>query len=260
MASPSPSYFLVFFRGNHDHDKYRTPPRSFEAERGYSPNAKIVQVLVLLFSVIVVLGTLLYIFTTWLLHCRTGRRATSQTLGPLAWARHSTVQPPKRGLHPSVIASLPTFIFRQPDVNIENEKTLTSSECAVCLSVLEDEEVVRLLPNCKHNFHVECIDKWLTLHSTCPVCRAEVWPAARSELTGKPAGSIPTELPPEHTGSMVALSIEGTSSDGAAMSSSHKQSESFSRLGSFKRMLCRERSPRRIQPEQDNVEDIERQQ
>lgn len=48
------------------------------------------------------------------------------------------------------------------------------NECAVCLGELEDQELVRLLPNCRHTFHVACIDKWFVAHSSCPVCRAPI--------------------------------------------------------------------------------------
>ncbi|KAL2317623.1 hypothetical protein Fmac_031499 [Flemingia macrophylla] len=49
-------------------------------------------------------------------------------------------------------------------------------ECAVCLGKFEDLEVLRLLPKCRHTFHVECVDKWLVNHSTCPLCRCRVEP------------------------------------------------------------------------------------
>jgi hypothetical protein len=44
-------------------------------------------------------------------------------------------------------------------------------ECAVCLCRYEDNEILRLLPKCKHAFHVDCVDLWLASHSTCPLCR-----------------------------------------------------------------------------------------
>lgn len=48
------------------------------------------------------------------------------------------------------------------------------NECAVCLGELEDQDLVRSLPICRHTFHVACIDKWFVAHSNCPVCRAPI--------------------------------------------------------------------------------------
>ncbi|CAF2113481.1 unnamed protein product [Brassica oleracea var. botrytis] len=43
--------------------------------------------------------------------------------------------------------------------------------CSICLSEYATRETVRCLPECEHCFHAECIDAWLKLHSSCPVCR-----------------------------------------------------------------------------------------
>ncbi|KAJ6372316.1 hypothetical protein OIU76_026741 [Salix suchowensis] len=46
----------------------------------------------------------------------------------------------------------------------------------LCLSKFEDVEILRLLPKCKHAFHIDCVDQWLEKHSSCPLCRRKVSP------------------------------------------------------------------------------------
>ncbi|CAN1771955.1 RING-H2 finger protein ATL72 [Linum perenne] len=49
-----------------------------------------------------------------------------------------------------------------------------NEECSICLGEFSDGERVRVLPKCSHEFHVWCIDQWLALHSSCPICRNSV--------------------------------------------------------------------------------------
>jgi hypothetical protein len=59
-------------------------------------------------------------------------------------------------------------------VNVAPPLAMTEPECClVCMSMMENEEMVRLLPNYNHVFHADCIDLWLGLRSMCPVCRTE---------------------------------------------------------------------------------------
>ncbi|CDY27323.1 BnaC04g50820D [Brassica napus] len=43
--------------------------------------------------------------------------------------------------------------------------------CPICLSEYASKETIRLMPECDHCFHVECIDVWLKIHGSCPLCR-----------------------------------------------------------------------------------------
>jgi len=43
--------------------------------------------------------------------------------------------------------------------------------CAVCIENIKINEWYKQLPKCEHYFHADCIDKWLRLQSSCPVCR-----------------------------------------------------------------------------------------
>ncbi|KAE8718806.1 hypothetical protein F3Y22_tig00109987pilonHSYRG00045 [Hibiscus syriacus] len=72
------------------------------------------------------------------------------------------------GIDKKVIESLPFFRFS----SLRGSKQ--GLECTVCLSKFEDVEILRLLPKCKHGFHIGCIDKWLEKHSSCPLCRQKV--------------------------------------------------------------------------------------
>ncbi|KAL2500880.1 E3 ubiquitin-protein ligase [Forsythia ovata] len=72
------------------------------------------------------------------------------------------------GIDKTVIESLPFFRFSAL------KGWRQGLECAVCLSKFEDIEILRLLPKCKHAFHIDCVDQWLEKHSTCPLCRHKV--------------------------------------------------------------------------------------
>lgn len=73
-----------------------------------------------------------------------------------------------RGLDESTIQAIPTLGFRK------GEQQNSSRDCAVCLNEFQEEERIRMLPNCLHLFHIDCIDTWLQTHANCPLCRAKV--------------------------------------------------------------------------------------
>ncbi|XP_051131167.1 E3 ubiquitin-protein ligase ATL42-like [Andrographis paniculata] len=81
------------------------------------------------------------------------------------------------GVDKTVVESLPFFRFS----SLRGSRD--GLECAVCLAKFEDVEVLRLLPKCKHAFHIDCIDQWLEKHSTCPLCRHKVTAEDLSHLS-----------------------------------------------------------------------------
>ncbi|KAF8404415.1 hypothetical protein HHK36_009300 [Tetracentron sinense] len=75
------------------------------------------------------------------------------------------------------------------------------TECVICLSEFCPGERIRILPKCNHGFHVQCIDKWLMSHSSCPTCRNYLIEACK-----KIVGS---DTEPPFPGHVVPLEPEG---------------------------------------------------
>lgn len=46
--------------------------------------------------------------------------------------------------------------------------------CSVCLGDYNAEDRLQQIPACGHAFHMECIDLWLSTHTTCPLCRVSL--------------------------------------------------------------------------------------
>ncbi|KAB1215365.1 E3 ubiquitin-protein ligase RHA1B [Morella rubra] len=50
--------------------------------------------------------------------------------------------------------------------------------CAVCLFEFDPDDDIRRLMNCRHIFHMGCLDRWMGYEQkTCPLCRTPFIPA-----------------------------------------------------------------------------------
>uniref|UniRef100_A0A2P2JZB7 RING-type E3 ubiquitin transferase n=1 Tax=Rhizophora mucronata TaxID=61149 RepID=A0A2P2JZB7_RHIMU len=47
------------------------------------------------------------------------------------------------------------------------------AECCICLTSYEDGVELHTLP-CNHHFHSPCIEKWLRMNATCPLCKYNI--------------------------------------------------------------------------------------
>ncbi|KAG6581797.1 RING-H2 finger protein ATL3, partial [Cucurbita argyrosperma subsp. sororia] len=132
---------------------------------------------ILVFLLVLVFVLLLQLYARWLwsriedpspLPVETRRRRRRRF-------EFSAIQDPNsgRGLDPKILRSLPVLIFHPDDFK-------DGLECAVCLSDLVEGEKAKLLHDCFHGFHSDCIDMWFESHSTCPLCRNPVTAAADS--------------------------------------------------------------------------------
>jgi hypothetical protein len=54
--------------------------------------------------------------------------------------------------------------------SIENHISADQT-CSICQNDFENNDIIRKINNCNHSFHLNCIDRWLQNHVTCPSCR-----------------------------------------------------------------------------------------
>ncbi|XP_010255537.1 PREDICTED: RING-H2 finger protein ATL39-like [Nelumbo nucifera] len=98
-------------------------------------------------------------------------------------SRADVEQPEHRtsGLEPVVVAAIPTMKFSR-----EAFSSIEDAQCSICLSEYEEKEILRIMPNCSHNFHLACIDQWLQKQSTCPICRFPLKESFERKCVGSP--------------------------------------------------------------------------
>ncbi|KAK1356092.1 RING-H2 finger protein ATL5H [Heracleum sosnowskyi] len=95
----------------------------------------------------------------------------------------------------SIAELIPSYKYT-PDISLVS-KTQDGGTCSVCLSEFIDGELVRVLPECLHAFHVSCIDMWLQSHASCPLCRAGTpTPPRRHAMSGGSTTPLRLSLPP----------------------------------------------------------------
>ncbi|KAK6943179.1 Zinc finger, RING-type [Dillenia turbinata] len=77
--------------------------------------------------------------------------------------------PSMAGLDPVTINNLPSLVHGSSSSNAYASEAM---DCSICLCVFEEGEKVKVLPPCHHAFHSWCVDKWLSSHPSCPLCRS----------------------------------------------------------------------------------------
>lgn len=137
------------------------PPPSSNEKASSSPLRPSIAVTV---AVLTTMFSITFLLLLYAKHCKRGRVVV------VGHRPSSAADRKNSGIDRTVIESLPVFRFG----SLRGQKE--GLECAVCLARFESSEVLRLLPKCKHAFHVECVDTWLDAHSTCPLCRYRVDP------------------------------------------------------------------------------------
>lgn len=76
------------------------------------------------------------------------------------------------GLDEATLVTFPSLLYSDSEAKPhKGESTASSSGCSICLADYKATDMLRLLPECGHMYHLKCIDQWLRLHPTCPICR-----------------------------------------------------------------------------------------
>lgn len=94
--------------------------------------------------------------------------------------------PANRGLKKKFLQALPKYTYDSSSIEKKaiDGATESAADCAICLAEYVDGEEIRVLPQCGHKFHVQCIDLWLRSHSSCPSCR-QILVGARCHKCGE---------------------------------------------------------------------------
>eukprot|EP01084_Bolivina_argentea_P155189 270453_1 len=88
------------------------------------------------------------------------------------------------GADDRIIKDLPTRKITSADLDKGDEKKESHDDdadeeesegpsCAICMQDYKVDDELRILP-CSHEFHCECVDKWLPMKKICPLCRHDV--------------------------------------------------------------------------------------
>ncbi|TKY74677.1 E3 ubiquitin-protein ligase [Spatholobus suberectus] len=111
-----------------------------------------------------------------------------------------------QGASSESINALPTYKFKMKKNNSKEESNSTVGEggvvaagtekerlisgedavCCICLAKYENNDELRELP-CSHLFHKDCVDKWLKINASCPLCKSEVGENVTGSVSGEDA-------------------------------------------------------------------------
>ncbi|KAL9659289.1 hypothetical protein QQ045_024094 [Rhodiola kirilowii] len=70
----------------------------------------------------------------------------------------------------------------------DKERVISGEDasCCICLTRYANNDELRELP-CSHFLHKDCLDKWLKINATCPLCKCEVGASVPSSNTSQGA-------------------------------------------------------------------------
>ncbi|CAB4280148.1 unnamed protein product [Prunus armeniaca] len=122
------------------------------------------------FGIMVGVGIPGLLFFVWLVLHFCNKTVQGQNPQPITELSTLTSQQPStvaKGLDASTIESYPkTQLGECWELPKPNDNS-----CPICLSEYKSKETLRTIPECNHYFHASCVDEWLRMNATCPLCR-----------------------------------------------------------------------------------------
>ncbi|KAJ4846435.1 hypothetical protein Tsubulata_037272 [Turnera subulata] len=112
-----------------------------------------------------------------------GNYGSDQQFGTNSWSEPVVVMV---GLDESSLSLYPTLVLgesrRLPKPN--------DGPCSICLCDYQPKDRIRCIPDCHHCFHTDCIDGWLKMNATCPLCRNSPAPSKNPTPAATPLSEL----------------------------------------------------------------------
>ncbi|KAL5568663.1 hypothetical protein UlMin_025238 [Ulmus minor] len=114
----------------------------------------------------------------------------SSPSSPIATNTTTTTNIKQTELDKGIIGTYPEILYSEAKLQYGSS---TASCCSICLGDYKDNDMLLLLQDCSHLYHVKCVNQWFQLHLTCPMCRKSPLPASvlvpvtENEMTPLPA-------------------------------------------------------------------------
>ena len=109
-------------------------------------------------------------------------------------------------------ASVRTYVIQKrceecPDIDPSDVMEVvnpSSNDCSICLSPMDNPDLVYIRLKCNHNYHKKCIERWIATKNSnlkCPQCRQCIFECEHCDGSGiieeEYTGAV---IPPEHRG------------------------------------------------------------
>lgn len=147
------------------YSRHSEPPRASETRA--STAEKLYQTFIISVPVSSAFIILLFFYICYL------RRQRSSLPTPSYANNNNAISRSEMGLKKELREMLPIIVYKE-------SFSIRDSQCSVCLVDYQAEDRLQHIPACGHTFHMDCIDLWLTTHTTCPLCRLSLLPTTKS--------------------------------------------------------------------------------